>query len=64
MLPDERALTFKTSQLIDPVKETETGAIELLVVTAATGRCWLSAACISAAAPGKPGAEDRLIDAA
>ena len=37
MLPARIAVTFKTAALIDPVKDTVTGAIELSVVTAPTG---------------------------
>ena len=37
MLPDETDVTWRRSPLTEPVKETETGAIELPVVVAATG---------------------------
>ena len=44
MLPDETDVTWRSALLSDPVNETETGAIELPAVTAATGKCELSAA--------------------
>ena len=50
MLPDEIEVTSKSSPLVDAVKDTDTGLIESPVVTAATGKFSLSAACISVAA--------------
>jgi len=44
MLPDETEVTFKSRLLTDQVKDTDTGLIELPVVTAATGKVLLSAA--------------------
>jgi len=49
--------------LTEPVKETETGAIELPSVTAATGKLELSAASIALAAAEKLWTPERLIDA-
>jgi hypothetical protein len=37
MLPDETDVTWRSSPLREPVKETEAGAIELPVALAATG---------------------------
>ena len=42
MLPDETDLTVSRIPLMDPLKATETGLIELPVVVAATGKCELS----------------------
>ena len=42
MLPDETDVTWRRNPLMEPVKETETGAIELPAVTAATGKLELS----------------------
>ena len=42
MLPDETDVTVRNARLSDPVNETETGAIELPAVTAATCKCELS----------------------
>jgi hypothetical protein len=38
MLPDETDVTWRTDPLTDPVKETETGAIDVPAVTASTGK--------------------------
>jgi len=38
MRPDEIDVTKRCDRSVDPVNETETGAIELSVVTAATGK--------------------------
>ena len=42
MLPDETDVTSRSNPLREPVKETETGAIELPAVTATTGNFALS----------------------
>ena len=63
MLPEESVLTFKTSPSIDPVNGADTAAIELPVVTAATGNFLLSAACITVAAAEKLWTAERFIDA-
>jgi hypothetical protein len=44
MLPDDTDVTVRRIPLMEPVKETETGAIELPAVTAVTGALELSAA--------------------
>jgi hypothetical protein len=44
MLPDETDMTVRRIPSTEPVKETETGAIELPAVTAATCKFELSAA--------------------
>jgi hypothetical protein len=43
MLPDETDVTSQRNPLTEPVKETETGVIELPAVTASTGKLELSA---------------------
>ena len=48
--------------MTDPVKETETGVIELPAVTASTGKFELSALLIAVAAAEKPLTPERLID--
>jgi hypothetical protein len=53
MLPDETDVTCRRAPWTEPVKETETGAIELPSVTAATGKLELSAVSIAPAAPEK-----------
>ncbi len=42
MLPDVSEVTFNNNPLMDPVKFTETGAIELPVVEATVGKLLLS----------------------
>jgi len=61
MLPDETDVTCRRAPLTEPVKETETGAIELPSVTAATGKLELSAASIALWTSVKLSTPERLI---
>ncbi len=62
MLPAETDVTWRRSPSTEPLKETETGAIELPVVVAATGNFALSAVSIEVAAAAKLATFERLID--
>ena len=61
LLPGAIEVTSKSSPLADPVKDTDTGVIVSPVVTAATGKFSLSAACIAVAAAVKLVTSARLI---
>ena len=50
MRPDETDVTVRRISLMEPVKETKTGLIELPAVTAATGKLELSVLWIAVAA--------------
>src|SRR5271156_5639536 len=62
MLPDEMEVTSRRAPLSIPVKDTETGAIELPVVVATTGILAFSAFCISVAAAAKLATPERLTE--
>jgi len=62
ILPDEIEVTSRRAPLSVPVKDTETGAIELAVVVAATGKLAFSEVCMAVAAAPKLATPERLTE--